>query len=85
MRRETRPVPFIDFCGTGGNNPQQALFYRTMFRCADYHEVITMTANHELLQLGRRILAEQPFSVLLGMDLNLLADEKAFRAEAHTA
>lgn len=40
-----------------------------MFRCADYHEVITMTANHDLLQLGRRILAEQPFSVLLGTEL----------------
>lgn len=36
-----------------------------------------MSANHELLQLGRRILSEQPFSVLLGAELTEFAAGRA--------
>lgn len=48
-----------------------------MFRYADYHETITMNSNDDLLQLGRRVLAEQPFSVLLGAELTAFEEGRA--------
>ncbi len=52
-------------------------FLRLIFRYAEYSRRQTVTQNTDLLAFGRRILAEQPFSILLGAELTAFEPGRA--------
>lgn len=53
------------------------VFLRIIFRYAEYLEEQSLTQVTDLLALGRRILAAQPFSILLGAELTAFEPGRA--------
>lgn len=59
----------IDIFLAEAKNPALAKIIRIIFRYAEFQEHGILSAEPDLLAMGRRILAEQPFSILLGAEL----------------